>query len=92
MASCGPPLPHTRTQSHARLTRPKHTHAHTHAPPAPARPLGRLPPPFARLQVINEGWTKWLGVHLKDLKAEERQKKISAMSIIHANQWNAEEM
>lgn len=49
-------------------------------------------PPLSPLQVINEGWTKWLGVHLKDLKSEERAKKIAAMSIIHANPWNADEM
>ncbi|KAG2434907.1 hypothetical protein HYH02_012105 [Chlamydomonas schloesseri] len=51
-----------------------------------------LPRHMEIIEVINEGWTKWLGVHLKDLKSEERAQKIAAMSIIHANPWNADEM
>ncbi|KAG2490821.1 hypothetical protein HYH03_010742 [Edaphochlamys debaryana] len=51
-----------------------------------------LPRHMEIIEVINEGWTKWLGGHLKELKAEERAKRISAMSIIHENPWNKEEM
>ncbi len=42
--------------------------------------------------MINEGWTKWLSGHLKDLKGEEKAQRIAAMSIIHENPWNKDEM
>ncbi|PNH00280.1 Glycogen phosphorylase 1, partial [Tetrabaena socialis] len=51
-----------------------------------------LPRHMEIIEVINEGWTKWLGGHLKDLKADERAKRVAAMSIIHENPWNKEEM
>ncbi|KXZ54777.1 hypothetical protein GPECTOR_4g847 [Gonium pectorale] len=51
-----------------------------------------LPRHMEIIEVINEGWTKWLSGHLKDVKGEEKAKRIAAMSIIHENPWNKEEM
>ena len=51
-----------------------------------------LPRHMEIIEVINEGWTKWLNVHLKDLPNGDRVKKVAAMSIIHENPWNKEEM
>ncbi|GLC52978.1 Transcription factor [Pleodorina starrii] len=51
-----------------------------------------LPRHMEIIEVINEGWTRWLAGHLGDLKSEERAKRIAAMSIIHENPWNKEEM
>ncbi|GFR50336.1 hypothetical protein Agub_g12544 [Astrephomene gubernaculifera] len=53
-----------------------------------------LPRHMEIIEVINEGWTQWLSAHLaSELPApEERAKRIAAMSIIHENPWNKEEM
>jgi starch phosphorylase len=51
-----------------------------------------LPRHMEIIEVINEGWTKWLAGHLSDQKQEDRAKSIAAMSIIHENPWNKEEM
>mmetsp|Transcript_11859 Transcript_11859/g.25461 ORF Transcript_11859/g.25461 Transcript_11859/m.25461 type:complete len:871 (-) Transcript_11859:450-3062(-) len=50
-----------------------------------------LPRHMEIIEIINDGWTKWLSSYLPGT-AEEKKKKVEAMSIIHANPWNQEEM
>lgn len=50
-----------------------------------------LPRHMEIIEIINDGWTKWLASYLPGSGAE-KQKKISAMSIVHPNPWNADEM
>lgn len=50
-----------------------------------------LPRHMEIIEIINEGWGKWLAAHLTGSK-EEIKKKVSAMSIVHENPWNKDEM
>lgn len=50
-----------------------------------------LPRHMEIIEIINDGWTKWLASYLPGSGAE-KEKKISAMSIVHPNPWNADEM
>ncbi|MEW5319329.1 MAG: hypothetical protein WDW38_010488 [Sanguina aurantia] len=51
-----------------------------------------LPRHMEIIEVINQGWTSWLAAHLKDMEPSARSQKVAAMSIIHENQWNKEEL
>ena len=48
-----------------------------------------LPRHMEIIEIINEGWTKWLD---GKLTGGDKQAKIKAMSIVHENQWNKEEL
>ncbi len=50
-----------------------------------------LPRHMEIIEIINDGWTKWLGNYLTGTPAE-KDKKVKAMSIIHPNQWNPDEL
>ncbi len=51
-----------------------------------------LPRHMEIIEIINDGWLKYLETALAALPAEQRMAKIDAMSIIHENQWNKEEL
>ena len=51
-----------------------------------------LPRHMEIIEIINSGWIAYLETALAGLPKEERLAKIDAMSIIHENQWNKEEM
>lgn len=51
-----------------------------------------LPRHMEIIEIINEGWTKWLQANLKTGTAAEKAQKVEAMQIIHANQWNKDEL
>lgn len=44
-----------------------------------------LPRHMEIIEIINEGWTRWLE---GKLTGSDKQAKIKAMSIVHENQWN----
>ncbi|KAG1660964.1 hypothetical protein FOA52_005589 [Chlamydomonas sp. UWO 241] len=50
-----------------------------------------LPRHMEIIEVINDGWTKWLESYLPGSTAEKAA-KIKTLSIVHPNQWNADEM
>jgi len=50
-----------------------------------------LPRHMEIIEIINDGWTKWLSDNVTGT-ASEKAAKIAAMSIIHENQWNKEEL
>jgi starch phosphorylase len=50
-----------------------------------------LPRHMEIIEIINDGWTKWLAQFLPGNGAE-KQKTISSMSIVHPNPWNQDEM
>lgn len=48
--------------------------------------MGKLLPRHMEIiEIINDGWCKWLESHTKD------KATVEAMSIIHPNQWNKDE-
>lgn len=52
----------------------------------PVKVMGKmLPRHMEIIEIINDGWCKWLEAHTKDKAAVE------AMSIIHPNPWNKDE-
>lgn len=51
-----------------------------------------LPRHMEIIEIINEGWKKWLTKFYAKLPAADLKKKIDEMSIIHENQWNKEEL
>ncbi len=51
-----------------------------------------LPRHMEIIEIINDGWVKYLETALAALPKEKRLAKIDAMSIIHENQWNKDEM
>jgi starch phosphorylase len=50
-----------------------------------------LPRHMEIIEIINEGWTQWLKSNLPGTSAEKAA-KVAAMSIVHENQWNKEEL
>lgn len=44
-----------------------------------------LPRHMEIIEIINDGWTKWLESHVKD------KTTVESMSIIHPNPWNKDE-
>uniref|UniRef100_A0A7R9VNV1 Alpha-1,4 glucan phosphorylase n=1 Tax=Chlamydomonas euryale TaxID=1486919 RepID=A0A7R9VNV1_9CHLO len=50
-----------------------------------------LPRHMEIIEIINDGWTKWLTAYLPGTAAD-KEAKVKAMSIVHPNQWNADEM
>jgi starch phosphorylase len=44
-----------------------------------------LPRHMEIIEIINDGWVKWLEATVKD------KSKVEAMSIIHPNPWNKDE-
>ncbi len=68
------------------------TYPSTPPPPPPPQVMAKmLPRHMEIIEIINEGWGKWLTAHLAGTK-EEVATKIAAMSIVHENQWNKDEM
>ncbi len=51
-----------------------------------------LPRHMEIIEIINSGWIAYLETALAALPKAERTAKIDAMSIIHENQWNKDEM
>lgn len=51
-----------------------------------------LPRHMEIIEIINEGWKKWLTKLYSSLPAAELKQKVDEMSIIHENQWNKEEL
>ena len=49
-----------------------------------------LPRHMEIIEIINDGWTKWLQSNLPS--SSDKADKIAAMSIVHENQWNKEEL
>ena len=50
-----------------------------------------LPRHMEIIEIINSAWTAWLKANLTGSDSE-KAKKISAMQIVHANQWNKDEL
>ena len=87
------PEPHT---SNARAIQMLNYTNHTVMPEAlekwPVKVMAKmLPRHMEIIEIINDGWTKWLSANLTG-SASEKAAKISAMSIVHENQWNKEEL
>lgn len=77
-------LPHSRTQC---LNYTNHTVMPEALEKWPVQWLAKvLPRNLEIIEIINEGWLKWLK---EQGKSEE---EIQRMAIIHPNQWNPEEM
>jgi hypothetical protein len=51
-----------------------------------------LPRHMEIIEIINTGWIAYLETALAALPEDERVAKIDAMSIIHENQWNKDEL